>query len=238
VQLSIKTPPEMTLPVLEKCAVLNYPAPSVFASECTFQCLNWMETPHRSFQPLPVVERYYHAIGRENKIHLRPRKKPDALMMRLAEENRERRVKDAARRLAEYAQAKKRTRSKHLHLKISPGSTDLTGRIKEKASWLRLSPNALVTSCLRDCMAAMNDPRKAILPPPVVVDFWTASHAKQRPKATSTVESMMLESYEKMLRERSGPILDTIVRLALSEKWDASLKQLLHEAGVLPHSRS
>jgi hypothetical protein len=229
----------MTLPVLEKCAVLGYPAPSVFASDCTFQCLSWMDTPHRPFQPLPVVERYYHNIGREDKIHPRPLKKQDTFMLRLAKEDREKRVEEAAKRLAEHeVQAKRRKSSKHLHLKISPGSTDLTGRIKEKASWLRFTPNALVTSCLRDCLAAMNDPRKAILPPPVVVDFWTASHAKQRPKATSTVESMMLESYEKMLRERSGPILDTIVRLALSEKWDASLKQLLHEAGVLPRGRS
>jgi hypothetical protein len=237
-QLSIKTSPELTRPVLEKCAVLGYPAPSVFASECTFQCLKWMDTPHRPFQPLPVVERYYHNIGREDKIHPHPRKQV-TLMLRLAKKDREKRVEDAAKRLAEYeVQAKKRPTSKHLHLKISPGSSDLTGRIKEKASWLRLSPNALVTSCLRDCLAAMNDPRKAVLPPPIVVDFWTASHAKQRPKSTSTVESMMLESHEKLLRERSGPILDTIVRLALSEKWDTSLKQLLHEAGVLPHSRS
>jgi hypothetical protein len=236
-QLSVKTPPELTLPVLEKCAALDYSSPSLFVADCAFQCLNWMETPHRPFHPLSLVEKYYHATGQEDEIHARPRKKQDALMQRLATEDRVKRVKEAARRVAEFkAQLKRRVPSKHLHLKISPGSTDLTGRIKEKTSWFRLTPNALVVACLRDCLEAMDDPRKAIAPPPIVVDFWTLSHAKLRPKAANAVESMVLESYEKMLRERSGPILDTIVRLALSKKWNATLEQILLEAGVIPKS--
>ena len=48
-------------------------------------------------------------------------------------------------------------------------------------------------------------------------------------KAANVIEVMLMESYEEMLRERSGPILDTIVRLALSEQWDATLKQILQE---------
>jgi hypothetical protein len=40
-----------------------------------------------------------------------------------------------------------------------------------------------------------------------------------------------------MLRERSGPILDTIVRLALSEQWDVSLEQILRDADVISKNR-
>ena len=41
-QLSIKTPPELTLPVLEKCAALGATSPSHFAGDCAFQCIKWM----------------------------------------------------------------------------------------------------------------------------------------------------------------------------------------------------
>jgi hypothetical protein len=110
---------------------------------------------------------------------------------------------------------------------------NLPQRIKAKAEWLRVAPNALVMACLRDCLEAMDDPRKAITPPPIVVNFWALSHAKLRPKAANAVESMVLESYEKMLRERSGPILDTIVRLALSEQWNVTLERILRDADVI-----
>jgi hypothetical protein len=48
---------------------------------------------------------------------------------------------------------------------------------------------------------------------------------------------MVLETYEEILRKRSGPIIDTIVRLALSEKWDASLEQILRDADVITKNR-
>jgi hypothetical protein len=234
-QISVKTPPQLSLPLLEKCAAYGTDSPSHFLQDCVWQCVQWMDTPHRPFHPLPMVEKYYRALGREDELLPRPRKKQDAIIQRLAEEDRVRRAKEAAKRLADlHAQLKKQPPSKHLHLKISQGMADLPQRIKAKAEWLRVAPNALVMACLRDCLEAMNDPKKALMPPPIVVDFWTTSHAKLRPKAANSVESMVLESYEKMLRERSGPILDTIVRLALSEQWDTSLKQILNDADVLP----
>jgi hypothetical protein len=42
---------------------------------------------------------------------------------------------------------------------------------------------------------------------------------------------------ELIVRQRSGPILDTIVRLTLAEKWDASLEQILRDADVLSDQR-
>jgi hypothetical protein len=237
-QISVKTPPELTLPILEKCAALDCSVPSLFVSDCTFQCIKWMGIPHGSFEPLPLVEKYYHAVGREDEIYPRLRKRQDALMQRLITEDKTKRTKETARRLAEFkAQAKKQPPSKHLHLKISPGLSNLTERIKEKASWLRMAPNGLVVACLRDCLQAMDDPKKAVVPPPIVVDFWTVSHAKLSPKSANAVDSMVMESYENMLRKRSGPILDTIVRLALSERWDAPLKQVLRDAGIFPQGK-
>ena len=237
-QISVKTPPELTLPILEKCAELGSTSPSSFASACAFQCIKWMGMPHASFSPLPLVQKYYHVTDREDEIRPSPTPKEDALMERLTAESKAKRAKEAAKRLANFrAQTKAHPLSKHLHLKISPGMSDLTDRIKAKAAWLRISPNALVVACLRDCLEAMNDPKKALAPPPCVVDSWTLSHAKRRKKAVNVTEAMMMESYEEMLRERGGPILDTIVRLAVSEQWDATLKQILHEAGVFPREK-
>ncbi len=234
-QLSIKTPPELTLPILEKCAEMGCPYPSSFASDCTLQCLKWMDAPHTAFQPMPIVEKYFHAIGREGLFLLRSNKKENAMLRQLVAADTIKRAKEAAKRLAEFqSKCKKQAPAKHLHLKISPGMTDLTRRIQEKAAWLHLSPNAFVVVCLRDCLEAMDDPKKAIVPPAIVVDFWTASHAKLRPKAGSAIDSMVQRSYETMLRERSVPILDTIVRLALNEQWDTPLQKILKDAGVLP----
>ena len=115
---------------------------------------------------------------------------------------------------------------------------ELPQRIKAKAKWLHVAANALIVACLRDCLDAMDDPKKALVsPPPVVVEFWTVSHAKRRPKPKSVDEAMVLETYEEILRKRSGPIIDTIVRLALSEKWDASLEQILRDADVVTENR-
>jgi hypothetical protein len=238
-QLSIKTPPELTRPVLEKCAVLSELVPSHFVTDCVWQCLKAMDLPRRPFHPLDMVGRYYHAVGRENEILPNSSKKADSLIERLDERDRAKRFAEAAKRLTEFrAQVKKHPPPKHLHLKISQGIDDLPKRIKEKAIWLRMSPNALVMACLRDCLAAMDVSKKAVTPPPIVVDFWTVSHAKLRPKAADAFERMMMDSYEKMLRERGGPILDTVIRLALTEKWDAPLEQVLREAGVLPKEPS
>jgi hypothetical protein len=236
-QLSIKTPPEMTLPILEKCAELAERFPSHFVTDCVWQCLKLMDLPHHADRPLDMVDRYYHALGRENEIGPRPEKKAgfDSFLQELAKKDRAKRAKEAAQRRTEFrAQIKQQPLSKHLHLKISEGIDHLPKRIKEKATWLRLSPNALVVACLRDCLQAMDDPKKAVIPLPVVVDFWTVSHAKLHRKASDIFERGMLHSYEKMLRERGGPILDTVVRLALAEKWDTSLKQILRDADVLP----
>jgi hypothetical protein len=237
-QISIKTPPELTLPLLEKCAELGSSSPSHFAGDCAFQCIKWMGIPHGPFIPFHLVQRYYHATGREDELRPSPAPKQDALMERMAIENKAKRAKEAAKRLADFrAQTKAHPPSKHLHLKISPGMSDLTERIKAKAAWLRIAPNALVVACLRDCLEAMNDPKKALVPPPCVVEFWAVSHAKRRKKAANVTEVMIMESYEEMLRERGGPILDTIVRLAVSEQWDATLKQILQDTDVLPASR-
>jgi hypothetical protein len=240
-QLSIKTPPELTLPTLEKCAELAERFPSHFVTDCVWQCLKWMDLPHHADRPLDMVDRYYHALGRENEIRSQPDKKAgfDVLLQKLAEKDRARRAREAAQRRTEFrAGLKRQPLSKHLHLKISEGLDHLPKRIKEKSVWLRLSPNALVVACLRDCLAAMDDSKKAVVPLPIVIDFWTVSHAKLRRKATNVFERGMMHSYEKMLRERGGPILDTIVRLALAEKWETSLKQILRDADVLPRERS
>jgi hypothetical protein len=111
---------------------------------------------------------------------------------------------------------------------------DLPQQIKAKADWLRITPNALVVACLRDGLEAMDDSLTAICPPPIVVQFWSVSHAKSRRKAISAADAMVLETIESMLRKRNGPILDTIVRHALSDQWDVTLKQILREADALP----
>ena len=48
---------------------------------------------------------------------------------------------------------------------------------------------------------------------------------------------MVPETYEAILRKRGGPILDSIVRLAGSEQWDASLEQILRDADVITKDR-
>jgi hypothetical protein len=237
-QLSIKTPPELTLPILEKCAVLAELVPSSFANVCAWQCLKWMPHPHERFYPLDNVIRYYHASGRELEILPRSKDEDDSLIRQLTDQNRAKRAKEAAKRRTEFrSQVKRQPPSKHLHLKISEGIDDLPKRIKEKATWLRISPNALVVACLRDCLAAMDDPKKALVPPPIVVDFWAVSHSKSRRKSTSVIDSMVMRSLEGVMRERSVPILDTIVRLALSEQWDVSLEQILRDADVITEKR-
>jgi hypothetical protein len=237
-QLSIKTPPEMTLPILEKCAVLAERVPSSFAMTCAWQCLKWMGLPHARFYPLEMVIKYYHASGRELEILPRSKEEDDSLIRQLTDQNRAKRAKEAAKRRTEFrAQVKRQPPSKHLHLKISEGIDELPKRIKEKATWLRISPNALVVACLRDCLEAMDDPKKALVPPPIVVDFWAVSHTQSRRKSTSAIDSMVMKSLEGVMRERSVPILDTIVRLALSEQWDASLEQILRDADVITEKR-
>jgi hypothetical protein len=231
-QLSIKTPPEMTLPVLEKCAVLGEQVPSSFAAACTWECLRLMNHPHARLYPLEMVIKYYHASGRE------PKEEEETLIRQLTDQNRAKRAKEAAKRRTEFrAQVKRQPPSKHLHLKISGGTDDLPKRIKEKATWLRISPNALVVACLRDCLEAMDNPKKALVPPPIVVDFWAVSHSQSRRESTDAIDSMVMRSLEGVMRERSVPILDTIVRLALSEQWDVSLEQILRDADVITEKR-
>ena len=230
-QLSIKTPPHLTRPLLEKCAVFGEETPSSLASDCTWQCVKWMDLPHAPFHPLNVVQRYYHALGREDEFLL-PSKKGDAVMERLTAESRKKRAHEAAERLKKRkALFKKQAPPKHLHLKISQGMNDLPQRIKLKAEWLRITANAFVIGCVEGCLEAMDDPMKAFAPPPIVVEFWSVSQAKLRPDpASNALEGMIQESYAEALRERSGPILDTIIRFALCEQWDVTLKQILEDA--------
>ena len=83
----------------------------------------------------------------------------------------------------------------------------------------------------------MDDPQKALRPPPIVVDYWTASKAHLEPKAKDVIEKMVWGSQERMIRDRSGPILDTLIRFALKEEWETPLKQILSDAGVFPEER-
>ena len=239
-QLSIKTPPELTLPILKKCAEMGERFPSSFATTCVWQCLKLMNLPHHRDEPLDIVERYYRAVGRENEIWPQTGKKRemDTLLQGLAEKDRAKRAKESRQRLAEFqAQLKKQPPSKHLHLKISEGIDELPKRIKEKAAWLRISPNALVTACLRDCLQAMDDSNKALVSPHIVVDFWAVSHAKSRRRATGAIEAMVMKNIDGTLRQRGGPILDTIVRLTLAEQWDVTLEQILRDADVMTEKR-
>ena len=237
-QISVKTPPELSLPLLEKCAACGEDSPSHFMQDCVWQCVRYMESPHMPFHPLGMVEKYYRALGREDELLSSPAKKKDQFLDRLADEDRKKRARESAHRLAEFhARAKTRPKPKHLHLKLSQGMGELPQRVKAKASWLRMAPNSLIVACLRDCLEAMDDPSKALVPPPIVVEFWTISHAKSRPKAKGAVEAMMLETFGEILRQRSGPILDTVIRLALAEKWDATLEQILRDADVVTENR-
>jgi hypothetical protein len=232
----------MTFLILLKCAEIDERFPSAFACDCVWQCLRLMDSPSRANEPLATVQRYYTAIGRENEI-MPPRKVADALdplLLELDAKSRAERAKAAAQRLKEFHRGLSRSKEplpKHLHLKISEGMNHLPQRIKEKALWLRVSPNALVVSCVRDCIQAMDDPKKAVVPPPTVVDFWTISHAKSRHEPSDAINAMILKSSEGTLRRRGGPILDTVIRLALLHKWDATLEQILREADAITEER-
>jgi hypothetical protein len=48
---------------------------------------------------------------------------------------------------------------------------------------------------------------------------------------------MWFEGLTGILRRREGPIFDTIVRLVLAEKWEATLEQILREADVISKDR-
>ncbi len=234
-QISVKTPPELTVPILEKCAVLKWPYPSSIAQDCTFQCIQWMDRPHSPFRPLDFVERYFYAMGREEELFPPTPKPSDDLLRPLEKKYQAERAEEAAKRLAEFhEQTKKQPPPKHLQLKISEGMISLPKRIREKAAWLQIKPNALVVACLRDCLAAMDDPKKAWVPPPIVVDFWTVSKAHLRAKPKDALGAMVLKMQEGMFRSRSGPLLDTLIRYALKEEWQTPLEQILRDAGVFP----
>ncbi len=237
-QMSIKTPPELTLPILKKCAEMAERFPSSLVADCVWQCLRLMDSPNRANEVLRTVQRYYAAVGRENEI--RPPEATDSLdplLQELDAKSRAKRAKEAAERLkAFHAKLKDEPPSKHLHLKISEGDDDLPKRIKEKAVWLRMKPNALVVSCMRDCLSAMDDPKKAIVPLPIIVDYWTISHTKPRQEPLSDMW-WVLRSLEGVVRRRGGPVLDTVVRLTVAEKWDATLEQILREADIITENR-
>jgi hypothetical protein len=193
-----------------------------------------MDVPNQADEPVRTVQRYYAAVGRENEIM-----PPEAtnslnpLLQELDARSRAQRAKEAAERSkAFHAKLKTEPPPKHLHLKISEGVDDLPKRIKAKAVWLRMKPNALVVSCVRDCLLAMDDPKKAIVPLPIVVDYWTISHTKPRREPVSDMW-WVLRSLEGVVRRRGGPVLDTVVRLTVAEKWDATLEQILREADVI-----
>jgi hypothetical protein len=233
-QLSIKTSPELTRPLLEKCAVFAEKAPSNLVCDLAWQCLKSMDMPHYPFHPFERVQRYYWLSGREAELLVRKEQKQDELMERLTLQNRQKRTAEAAVRLKAFkALLKKQPLPKHLHLKISQGMSDLPQRIKAKAEWLSITPNALVMACVRDGLEAMDDLAKAIVPPPIVVQFWSASHAKLRRKPANVTDAMIMKNLDETLRQRGGPILDTIVRLALSEQWNATLREILRDADAL-----
>ncbi len=237
-QISVKPPPEMTLRVLEKCATLDYNYPSGLAGECVWQCLVCMDHPHSRFNPLRIVEKYFYALGREMELFAHPKTEQHQLKQMMIDKDRARRASEASLRIREFrAQWKKKAPPKHLHLKLSSGVTGVTKELRAKADWLRMKPNTLAVACLRDCINAMDDPKKAMVPPPIVVDFWTISKAHLRPKLRSTIEVITHNSQERMIRERSGPILDTLIRCYLKEEWETTLKQILTDAGVFQEKR-
>jgi hypothetical protein len=232
-QLSIKTPPDLTVRLLEKCSVLGERFPSSFAMTCAWQCLREMNSSRPEFRPLEIVDRYYYAAGREIEIHF-DRQEHDEFLREMAEKSQARRTEKTARRLEEFhAELERQPPPRHLHLKISQGIDNLPARIKEKALWLRISPNALVISCLRYCLDAMDDPETALGPPGIVQRFWVVSHTKSRRKAKDAIDGMMMRKVDEMLRQRTGPIIDTVVRFSLCEEWDTPLWQILRDADVL-----
>jgi hypothetical protein len=48
---------------------------------------------------------------------------------------------------------------------------------------------------------------------------------------------MVMENIDGTLRQRGGPILDTIVRLTLAEQWDVTLEQILRDADLMTEKR-
>jgi hypothetical protein len=123
-QISVKTPPELSLPLLEKCAAIGEDSPSHFMQDCVWQCVRYMESPHLPFHPLGMVEKYYRALGREDELLTGPTKKKDEFLDRLADQDRKKRARESAHRLAEFHRLTK-TRPKHLHLKLSQGMGEL-----------------------------------------------------------------------------------------------------------------
>jgi hypothetical protein len=235
-QLSIKPPPEFTVPILEKCTAFKTMNPSAFAMDCVIYCLHWMnDHPHRKRKvAYGIVEKYYYALGREHELSSFPVEKESPFVRQLAEQDRQQRFKEANRRLeALRVQFQRQIPAKHLHIKISGGFRDLPTLIKDKCIWLRMTPNAFVVACLRDCLAIMNDSRKALESPAIAVDFWIISHVKEKHKTKNVYETMAMSSIKEILMSRSGPILDTIVRHAISEEWDVPLKKILLEADSL-----
>jgi hypothetical protein len=47
----------------------------------------------------------------------------------------------------------------------------------------------------------------------------------------------VMKNIDGTLRQRGGPILDTIVRLTLAEQWDVTLEQILRDADVMTEKR-
>jgi hypothetical protein len=231
-QLSIKIPPELALPLLERCAVFGEKIPSRLVTDLTWQCLKWMDMPFTPFYPLDLVQRYYRGCGREHELLIHTKEK-DEVIERLMEKDRSKRLAAAGESLKQFWTSLNKQLPKQLHLKISQGMNNLPQRIKAKAEWLRVTPNALVVACLRDGLDAMDDPMKAMSPPSIVTQFWSVSHAKSRRKASNASEAMVSETIENILRSRSGPIVDTIVRCALFEEWDVTLREILREADAL-----
>jgi hypothetical protein len=228
-QLSVKTPRDLSLPFLEKLAEIKHPIPSAYAADCVFHCIQAMKTPYRDFNPLPIVADYYFLTGREHK--LRPESKDTHPALReLEAKSRAQRAKESSERLRKFReQTTKSTSPPHVHLKISG---DLPEEIKEKAAWLGLRSNAFVVKCLRDCLAAMDDPLKAIVPLPIIVEFWTISKAHLRAAPASSIDAMVFHTQERMVRERKIQIMDTVVRYVINGEWQTPLQTILRDAGL------
>ena len=197
-----------------------------------------MDSPHHEFHPLEIVEDYYLALGREDELHPEVPAAEIDILRQLAVRDRAKRAAEAAQRLKQFrAQLKQKPAPKHLHLKISEGSDKLPQRVKAKVEWLRMTPNALVMSCLRDCLGALDHPHIARATPTTVMHFWVVSNAKSRPAPKSVEERMMLETLTGIIRRREGPIRDTIVRLFRTQKRDTTLEEILQQAGVISKNR-
>ena len=211
--------------------------PSSFVNACTFQCMHAMQSPHEPAQPLHIVSNYFFAVGRESDLSPQHRQTDPDIVAQLISNDRAKRAAEAESRLRSIRDSfKLQPPGKHLHLKISEGGSQLPQRVHECAKWLHLSPNMVVTECVRDCISAMEDSSLAIVPLPIVIRYWTETNAKLRTRPSNATEAMMLHSLEKMLRGRTGPIMDTIVRFAQAQDWNKTLEQILREADAIPLS--